>query len=1367
MHGLGFHPLGSDPRGWFFGGLTMTRSSEIGLGALHSFSVVYVASSLWGLLQLKCTLFALVGTLCRIIYRLLHFQTVHIILTARLQRFGGFDIEALNVVRSKFGFGTTMQWRGKYGVCSSHEFGFWVSRLTWLTIFLGCGAITTTVHILLCNHGCNDGRHLRDLLCVQPHVLDRWCVGCIASAMWVSVIVVFAMWLCFDFVPAKFRDAHVLSDRGSFGEKTRRHVGTDCCVHPRVVQLLVLMAFLHSGEAHNPGPDEVSGTSKSRCWSIGAFNPSGLGGKHQVISSYMSDCDIWAISETHLTSRGFASFRQSMHRSSSFSYCVSGAHVPLRQHSDRTGEWSGVCMISKHPTRQIPIRWPKSTYETSRVLLTSTLCSDLWVHGAVLYGEPAGLTHPDAAHNTDMIAHDLFRELHYIGGLRFFAGDFNFEQGGLDIFKTLEAAGYRDLQDLAFERWGIHPRHTCKSSTRKDFCYLSPDLQTFLVDIRHDDTIWADHAVLQGFFRGGQSDLVTHHWRIPAQVDWPSEMHCEIPPGWYQQSSPDSSYADLWKHIEETASLHCVANGKAGLPGRCRGRGQTTEVKLRKAPFRSGPLRPSRKGDVLPTFVGTSQQHAHWFRQLRRLQAYCRFRNVHATDCGNAHGPSLWSSILRAKGFNGGFFTWWENDGAKVFNAPTSLPLIPPDAKCAQLIYDSFMLDVRRLEQTLRSQQRKHAVDRRKELAHVIFQDIKRSSPDRVDVLLQVTTGHVLEIDHYNATLFVETSQALVSGTPIFINGVQQDVIYIHENEIWLPSVEGIEVGSEVRQSSFCGAARWDRHKGVPPSQWSQICEFARQNLHPIPCTLPGLNAQSLRVELSRKKKHCASGLDGVSLQDLKALPDAVLTAFCHVYDQAELTGAWPSQLVTGKVASLAKVQCPDNVQSFRPITVLSHGYRLWSGIRAKFVLAHLHPHCPSFLFGNRPHCQASDVWTFLSWAIESSFVSDEPVGGIVADIEKAFNHLPREVVFQTALALGLPQTLLVAWSGALGTLTRRFQIRNHIGPALDSCTGYPEGDALSCVAMLLMDILFHKWFECSYVLCQPVSYVDDLQLFTRRPSQVPELFDHLLSFARQVDLKVDARKTFVWSNSAYHRANYRHLAMKVQLNARGLGAQLQFTRKHSTVVISDRLRELEPLWKKLRLSVSPYKIKVLAVKQAAWTRGLHGVAASNVSDGTFTSLRTCVMKGLGAEGSGCSPVVHLGLIEHPNLDPQFWAISSTLRTVREASSADCLSALLKDALDPDTVMPRYSLTALLIDRLHLLGWSFEGGVSFSDALGTFSLLHISFPELLLRMTWAWTKVVESAVQHRSSFAGLGDCDPFATRRFLQTLPVARSRPIS
>ena len=230
----------------------------------------------------------------------------------------------------------------------------------------------------------------------------------------------------------------------------------------------------------------------------------------------------------------------------------------------------------------------------------------------------------------------------------------------------------------------------------------------------------------------------------------------------------------------------------------------------------------------------------------------------------------------------------------------------------------------------------------------------------------------------------------------------------------------------------------------------------------------------------------------------------------CKLYSRSEVDGSWPIQMVSGKVASLAKVANPDSAQSFRPITVLSQSYRIWSSIRAKGVLHHLHSLCSAFLFGNRPHCQASQVWTHLAWALEEAFVSDLSMGGIIADIEKAFNHLPREVIFQTAIVMGLPQPLLVSWAGALGSLERRFQIQQHIGPALRSTTGFPEGCALACIAMMLMDCLFHRWFEHSFPRCQPISYVDDLQIVTKKPDEIPHLMAHLFRFAELVDLKID-----------------------------------------------------------------------------------------------------------------------------------------------------------------------------------------------------------------------------------------------------------------
>lgn len=90
---------------------------------------------------------------------------------------------------------------------------------------------------------------------------------------------------------------------------------------------------------------------------------------------------------------------------------------------------------------------------------------------------------------------------------------------------------------------------------------------------------------------------------------------------------------------------------------------------------------------------------------------------------------------------------------------------------------------------------------------------------------------------------------------------------------------------------------------------------------------------------LRQKKKLTSHGLDGVTLADLKAMPSSVLQVFCDMFAQIESTGDWPVQLVSGKVVSLAKVSMPGSPADFRPITVFSLLYRIWSSYHAKHAL--------------------------------------------------------------------------------------------------------------------------------------------------------------------------------------------------------------------------------------------------------------------------------------------------------------------------------------------------------------------------------------------------------------------------------------------
>ena len=741
------------------------------------------------------------------------------------------------------------------------------------------------------------------------------------------------------------------------------------------------------------------------------------------------------------------------------------------------------------------------------------------------------------------------------------------------------------------------------------------------------------------------------------------------------------------------------------------------------------------------------------------------------SDTDQGHGVTLWSSVLRAKGFEGSFVTWWNNESSRVLGAPCTIPLCPPSHEIALKIYESFLIDVRRLEQSLKSQLGKHARDKRKELAHLIFRDIRRAAPDRVDVLLKSCVGTIQALDSTDNSFIVNPECGLSADHPIFVGGAQVHPLQVRVNQVWLMDISDLQLGQEVRQTKYTGTAcemfqkfgdewskRWDRHKDVPPSQWEQICSFGRRYFSFSPLETAPWELSMVRQEISRKKRQSATGLDGVSISDLKAMPDRVIQEHCEIYRAAESTGKWPQQLLVGKVASLAKTDLPSDVHGFRPITILPHCYRLWSGVRSKALLSQMSDRCPAFLFGNKPHCQASMVWTHLAWAVEEAFISEVAIAGIVADIEKAFNHLPREVVFQTALVFGIPLSICTAWASAMGGLERRFQIRNHLGPPVPSSTGFPEGCAMSVLAMQLMDCLFHRWFEVQFPLCQPISYVDDLQLMTKAPHQIPEMLAELHSFSALVDLTVDSKKTFVWSNSAFHRATFRRNSLPIRKHARGLGAQLQFGRQHSTAVTRNRIEEIQPLWSKLCHSLSPYHVKVMAIKQAAWSRCLHGIAATSLSQDTFTSLRTQAMRGLNATGAGCNSCVHLGMVENPLLDPYCWAIATTFRTVRECASRDSLSALLSEATLEASNLPRTGMTSILLSRIHQLGWTVTAGVNCHDGLSEFSFMDVSFPELLLRITWSWQKWVAAAVSHRATFEGLSTCDPVATRAFVKSL---------
>ena len=138
-------------------------------------------------------------------------------------------------------------------------------------------------------------------------------------------------------------------------------------------------------------------------------------------------------------------------------------------------------------------------------------------------------------------------------------------------------------------------------------------------------------------------------------------------------------------------------------------------------------------------------------------------------------------------------------------------------------------------------------------------------------------------------------------------------------------------------------------------------------------------------------------------------MPVNALQNFVAMFHHAESTGEWPTQVVAGRVTCIAKTEDPQHALDFRPITVLGLLYRCWGTYNAKNAIRCLDPFLPEGLFGSRPQRFAGQVWSQLLWTLELAYSSEMQLSGIIADIRKAFNYLPRLVVMESCALLGIP----------------------------------------------------------------------------------------------------------------------------------------------------------------------------------------------------------------------------------------------------------------------------------------------------------------------------------------------------------------------
>ena len=445
---------------------------------------------------------------------------------------------------------------------------------------------------------------------------------------------------------------------------------------------------------------------------------------------------------------------------------------------------------------------------------------------------------------------------------------------------------------------------------------------------------------------------------------------------------------------------------------------------------------------------------------------------------GTINRDETWRAIRCAVGFPGVFGLWWGRNGLQpTVTAP--LPLWCPSLDFLQGLFQGFHQYMQRYEASLISHRYQFAKQRRVNHMSYVFQDCKEDPLPQADTLIDRVAVDVEETRSEDNSLVLVHPVSLLPDVPVVVDGHVVQVVAHAEDQVWLDTLPDVKPGSVLTQERALVtdeailqrfAAVWTsrrvKHAHVQPGQWDQICGFLERTARPLTWKHTPWTLERLDLAIRQKKPRAAKGPDGVSQPDLLALPPQARVVLMEFFVAVEAGSSWPAQLASGFVTSLAKHASAQSVDEFRPVAVYSLPYRIWSSERARKALQSIACLLPESIKGGVPQRQAKSIWFELAYTLEKAYLDGQGLHGLLMDIQKCFNNIPRQPLWYALKLLGFPVSILRAWVSFVSGQTRRFRVRQSVGEPLPSNCGLPEGCALSVFGMAIVDWMLDWWLQ-------------------------------------------------------------------------------------------------------------------------------------------------------------------------------------------------------------------------------------------------------------------------------------------------------------
>lgn len=283
---------------------------------------------------------------------------------------------------------------------------------------------------------------------------------------------------------------------------------------------------------------------------------------------------------------------------------------------------------------------------------------------------------------------------------------------------------------------------------------------------------------------------------------------------------------------------------------------------------------------------------------------------------------------------------------------------------------------------------------------------------------------------------------------------------------------------------------------------------------------LPEITMAELSDALCEMKNNKTAGEDDIEIEAVKHGSTTLHRTICKLFNACLINGTTPSQWDRATIIILHKKGDIAKLQNYRPISLLSHIYKLFMRIISKRICNKLDLYQPCEQAGFRTGYGTNDHLQTLKTLIERCVEYNKPLFLVFVDYEKAFDTISQKEMIQALIECRVDHRYTTIIQNIYGKATARVKIHENTQDFRIE-RGVRQGDVLSPkLFTALLEYMFKKIdFENMGIningeKLNHLRFADDIVVITDRVDEAREMLRRLQNASRTVGLNINVNKT-------------------------------------------------------------------------------------------------------------------------------------------------------------------------------------------------------------------------------------------------------------